>query len=91
MAYELLYPLQVVRSELFNIVVACTVHIVWWIFMLCGIVKFTSVIEWNYLVSSSMYDEHWAIDVWHSVDVWELIKGQCPAKVEDDTESGHKW
>ena len=83
---ELVDSLAIVCSELFNIVMSGTIDIVWRILMSSLPVKLLSVIEWHDFVSLTMDYVDWTIDVWHAIDVRELVKRQCPAKIEDDTE-----
>ena len=75
MAYELLNPLQVVCRKFLNIIVASTIHVVGWVFMLCTIVKLPCMVKWHNLVTPAMDDENWAVYVWHPVDIREFVEG----------------
>ena len=76
---ELFDPLQVIRSKFLDIVVPSTVNVIWRIFVLCGIVQLSRVIERDNLVTSAMYYEHWTVYVRHPIDIWEFVEWQCPA------------
>jgi len=72
---ELLYPLEVISCELFDVVMASTIDVVGWILMFGGSVQFLSVVKWHNLVTLAMDDVDRTLDLWHAVDVRELVKG----------------
>ena len=87
---ELVNALTVVCCELFDVVMASTVDVVGWVFVPGLLVQLLSVVEGHDLISFPVDDVDWAIDVRHAIDVRELVKGQRPAKVENNAKGGHE-
>ena len=81
---ELVNALTVVCCKLLHIVMTGTVDVVRRVLMPGLLVQLLCVVEWHDFISLPVDDVDRAVDVRHPVDVWELIKGQCPTKVEDN-------
>ena len=81
---ELVNALTVVCCKLLYIVMTGAVDIVGWVLMPGLLVQLLCVVEWHDFISLPVDDVDRAVDVRHAVDVRELVKGQCPAKVENN-------
>ena len=90
MLYEVIDPLEVIKSELLNIVVACTVNVVGSILVLALLVHLLRMVKWHYLVSSAMDDVNGAVYVFYSIDVRKLVEWQRPSQVKEHSERGHE-
>lgn len=73
--YELIDSLQIVKSKLLNIVVACAVNIIRSILMLALFVHLLRMVEWHDLIPSPVDDKNRAVDVLYAVDVRKFVKG----------------
>ena len=82
---ELVDALAVVCCELLHIVMTGTVDVVGRVLMPGLFVQLLCVVEWHDFISFPVDDIDRAVYVRHAVDVRELVKGQCPAKVEDNS------
>ena len=71
---ELVDTLAVVRGELFYIVMAGAIDVVWWIFVLGGPVKLLCMIERYDFVSLAMDYVDRTVDVRHPIYVGELVE-----------------
>ena len=81
---KLIDALTVVCCELLHVVMTGAVDVVGRVLMPGLLVQLLCVVEWHDFISLPMDDIDRAVDVRHAVDVWELVKGQCPTKVEDN-------
>ena len=71
---KLLDSLQIVRRKLFNIVMTGAIDIVRWILILSSFVQLLSMVKWYDFIAFAMDYVNGALNIGHSIDVWEFIK-----------------
>jgi len=62
-----------IATELLDVVVSGAIDVVGRVLVLSGLIKLLCVVEWNNLVASAVYNVDWTLNVWHAVDIRELI------------------
>jgi hypothetical protein len=88
---ELTDFVKVIACKLLDVIMACTVDVIRWIFVFAGLIELNCVIEGNDFVATAVDDKDWTIYVRHAVDVWESVKWQRPSKVKDNSQGRHQW
>ena len=87
---ELFDPLEVVICELFHVVMAGTINVIWRVLVLGRSVQFLRMVKRHDFVTLAMNNIDRALNIGHAVDVWELIERQGPTQVEDNSQCRHQ-